>query len=74
MTTEVRFFGCRYSVEYQRALEICAEDGKVRFEGDCKVKYLGPDVGPYIIPYWHGMEPFVIFEASEFVSWGKEAK
>ena len=74
MTTEVRFFGGRYSVEYQGALEIRSEVGRVRFEGDCKVKFLGLDVGPILIPYWHGLEPFVIFEASEPRTWGKEDK
>ena len=62
MTTEVRFFGGRYSVEYEGALEIRSEGDRVRFEGGCKVKYLGPDVGPILISYWHGLEPFVVLD------------
>jgi hypothetical protein len=62
MTTEVRFFGGRYSVEYPGALEISAKEGKVYFEGECRAKYLGPDITLGLVPYWHGLYPFVVLD------------
>jgi hypothetical protein len=62
MTTEVRFFGGRYSVEYEGALEIRSEVDRVRFEGGCKVKYLGLDIVLGPVPYWYGLDPFVVLD------------
>jgi len=56
MMTEVRFFGGRYSVEYEGALDIAAEVDRVRFEGvGCRLKYLGPDIVQGPVEYWHGV-------------------
>ena len=64
MTTEVRFFGGRYSVEYGGALDIRIEGDKVRFEAECKVKFLGLDIPgwrskPEPTLYW---PPYITFE------------
>ena len=61
MTAEVRFFGGGYSVEYTGAMDIVAEEDKVRIEGDFTLQYLGLVV-PKDVPYWHGLKPFVVLD------------